>query len=163
MRKITGCFALVATVVRRNWNDEFGIVFVCQCCWRVVSWIGWGILNWLSFYLSRWPLEVCYLAGGSVCGASGQVFGDGLGVSGKDELGSDFVERRQNEEASMRPRMGEGELGRVFNKVVEGDDVNVQRPGFVGLSFWTAAKSSLNGLASGKEGLRLDFVRKDQL
>ena len=84
-------------------------------------------------------------------------------MSGKDELGSDFVERRQNEEASMRPRMGEGELGRVFNKVVEGDDVNVQRPGFVGLFFGTTAKSSLNGLASGKEGLRLDFVRKDQL
>ena len=91
------------------------------------------------------------------------MFGDGLGVSGKDELGSDFVERRQNEEALMRPRMGEGELGRVFNEVVEGDDVNVQRPGFVGLFFGTAAKSSLNGLALGEEGLRPDFLGKNHL
>lgn len=122
-----------------------------------------GELNWLSFCLRHRPLEVRYLAGGSVCGASGQVFGDGLGVSGKDELGSDFVERRQNEESLMRPRMREGELGRVFNEVVEGDDVNVQRPGFVGLFFGTAAEVSLNGLALGEEGLRLDFVGKDQL
>lgn len=82
-------------------------------------------------------------------------------MSGKDELGSDFVERRQNEEALMRPRMGEGELGGVFNEAVEGDDVNVQRPGFVGLFLGTAAEFSLNGLALGKEGLRLDFAGKD--
>ena len=99
--------------------------------------------------------------GKSVCGASGQVFGNGLGVSGKEELGSDFVERRQNEEALMRPRMGEGKLGRVCNEVVEGDEVNVQRPGFVGLFFGAAAKRLLNGLALGEEGLRLDFAGKD--
>lgn len=63
--------------------------------------------------------------GKSVCGASGQVFGNGLGMSGKDELGSDFVERRQNEETLMRPRMWEAELGRFFNEIVECDDVNV--------------------------------------
>lgn len=89
------------------------------------------------------------------------MFGDGLGVSGKDEIRSDFVERRQNEETLMRPRMREGELGRVFHEIVEGDDVDVQRPGFVGLFLGTAAKRSLNGLALGEEGLRLGFAGKD--
>lgn len=63
----------------------------------------------------------------------------------------------------MRPRMREDELGGVFNEAVEGDDVNVQRPGFVRLFFETAAKVSLNGLALGEEGLRPDFARKDHL
>lgn len=61
----------------------------------------------------------------------------------------------------MRPRVGEGELGRVCNEVVEGDDVDVQRPGFVGLFFRTAAERSLNGLALVEEGLRLNFMGKD--
>lgn len=91
------------------------------------------------------------------------MFGDGLGVSGKDELGSDFVERRQNEEALVRPRMREDELGGVFNEAVEGDDVNVQRPGFVRLFLGTAAEVSLNGLALGEEGLRPDFLGKNHL
>ena len=119
--------------------------------------------SWIGFHfgLGHWPLEVWNLAGKSVSGASGQVFGNGLGVSGKDELGSDFVEWRQNEEALMRSRMGEGELGRVFDEVVEGDDVNVQRPGFVGLFLGAAAKRSLHGLALGEEGLRPDFAGKD--
>lgn len=120
---------------------------------------------WIGFHfgLRHWPLEVWNLAGGSVYGASGQMFGDGAGVSGKDELGSDFVERRQNEETLMRSRMGEDELGGVFNEAVEGDDVDVQRPGFVGLFFGTASKFSLNGLALGKEGLRPDFLGKNHL
>lgn len=120
-----------------------------------------GILNGFLFCLNCRPLEVRNLTGGGVCGASGQVFGDGAGVSGKDEPGSDFVEWGQNEEALMRPRMREGELGRVFNEVVEGDNVNVQGAGFVRLFFGTASEGSFNGLALGKEGLRSDFAGKD--
>lgn len=84
-------------------------------------------------------------------------------MSGKNEPGGNFVERRQNEETLMRPRMREDEPGGVFHETPEGDDVNVQRPGFVGLFFGAAAESSLNGLALGKEGLRTNFTGKDYL
>lgn len=116
-----------------------------------------------QFTLIRRPLKIRNFVGKSVCGASGQVFGDGARMSGKDELGGNFAERRQNEETLMRPRMRDDELGGVFNEAVEGDDVNVQRTGFVRLFFETAAKVSLNGLALGEEGLRPDFGRKDHL
>lgn len=116
-----------------------------------------------QFTLIRRPLKIRNFVGKSVCGTSGQVFGDGARMSGKDELGSNFAERRQNEETLMRPRMRKDKPGRVFNEAVEGNEINVQRPGFVGLFFGTAAKSSLNGLALGEECLRTGFLGKDYL
>ena len=52
--------------------------------------------------------------------------GNGHGLSGKDEIGSDCCKRHQNETSLMSARVGQGKFRRVADLLSECDEIEIQ-------------------------------------
>ncbi len=109
------------------------------------------------------PLKVDESASGGVRRAAGKVFSDRAAVSGEDEVGCDFIERGKDEEALADARMGEDEAGGVCREMVEGDEVNVEGAGLIGLGCGAASEGAFDGLALAEEAFRAGVAGKGDL
>ena len=72
-----------------------------------------------------------------------------LGLAGQDQVRRKFRERRKNEAAEMGAGMRKRQLRRCADERSESDEVKVERPRFIELSFWQAAKGAFHCLQLG--------------
>lgn len=99
-------------------------------------------------------LQILHPAGRFGRVQAGEEFGDGSVPAGEVEVGIEFGQGGEHKAALMGPRMGEDEGRGVAGLEAEGDQVEVERAGFVQGLFRLAAEVPFEGLEASQQTFR---------